>query len=216
MPVPHLPLPLGPTLLALAVLAGCGTGYSADTYATRAVQQANQVQQGVIVGARPVQIQADGTAGAAAGAAAGGIIGGASGTGGIGSALAGVGGGLVGGLFGSAAERVSGDANGTEYVVRKGNGELVSVTQRDVPPLPLGTRVLVIAGAQARIVRDYTDPAIPGPPNASGAPALVEGPVRADPPAATSQPQPAPSREPLPAPSSSPVPPVPPEVPLAL
>ncbi|WP_376092825.1 hypothetical protein ACE7GA_24390 [Roseomonas sp. CCTCC AB2023176] len=209
-----------PAFLALGLLpgllAGCGSRYSADIYATRAVQQANQVQQGVIVGARRVQVQADGSAGAAAGAAAGGIVGGAAGGGGISAALAGVGGGLVGGLFGSASERVAGDAEATEYVVRKGNGELVSVTQRDVPPLTVGTRVLVIAGAQARIVPDYTDPAVPGPTNPAGAPSVVEGPVRADPPAATSQPQPPPVREPLPAPSAAPTPPVPPEVPLAL
>ncbi len=198
---------LRPLLICLA-LGACGGNYAADTYSTRAVQQANPTQQGVVIGARPIQIQADGSTGAAAGAAAGGIVGSATGTGGVGSALAGVGGGIVGGLFGSATERIAGDARATEYVVRKVGGELVAVTQRDVPPLAVGTRVLVIAGAQARIVPDYTDPTIPAPPaTPSGrTPAPVEAPVRADPPPSTSRPELPSLRTPL----------VPPEVPLAL
>jgi outer membrane lipoprotein SlyB len=224
-------------LIPLMLLAGCTGDYSPDTYSTRAVQQANPVQQGVIIGAREVAISSDGNAGAAAGAAAGGIIGAATPGTSMTSALAGVGGGLIGGLFGSATERVVNDNRGTEYIVRKTNGELVNVTQRDVPPLPIGERVLVIAGAQARIVRDYTVPGAAAP--AGAAPAPVEAPVRADPPAAGAAPsgqgatpppgtpQPpteAPTRSELPpaAPASADAPPsprvplVPPEAPLSL
>ncbi|SHJ68041.1 outer membrane lipoprotein SlyB [Roseomonas rosea] len=230
-----------PLLLPLLPLAGCTGDYSPDTYSTRAVQQANPVQQGVIIGAREVAISSDGNAGAAAGAAAGGIIGAATPGSNMTSALAGVGGGLIGGLFGSATERVVNDNRGTEYIVRKTNGELVNVTQRDVPPLPIGERVLVIAGAQARIVRDYT---VPGAAAAVGGqtPAPMESPVRADPPASggpsggsagqgatppQGTPQPpteAPTRSELPpaAPASADAPPsprvplVPPEAPLSL
>ena len=46
--------------------------------------------------------------------------------------------------------------------LRKPNGELVSVTQRDKVPLALGERVLVIAGPQARVVPDYTTPEVLG------------------------------------------------------
>ncbi|MDB5376503.1 MAG: hypothetical protein JWR00_949, partial [Rubritepida sp.] len=63
------------SLLLVAVLAGCAPTYSADEYASRAVQQANAVQQGIIAGSRRVAVSADGTTGAAAGAAAGGAIG---------------------------------------------------------------------------------------------------------------------------------------------
>ncbi|WP_426958072.1 hypothetical protein [Muricoccus radiodurans] len=189
------PVPPRPAFLSILLLLGaCGERYSADTYSTRAVQQANQVQQGVIVGARPVQISADGTTGAGVGAAAGGIVGGAAPAGSnIGTALGAVGGGLIGGLFGSATERVVNDSAATEYVVRRANGELVSVTQRDVPPLPVGQKVLVIAGAQARIVPDYTVEERPTAP--------AEAPGRAEPP----------RQEP-----GAPTPLVPPEVPLAL
>ncbi|MBP0446798.1 hypothetical protein J8J14_18645 [Roseomonas sp. SSH11] len=175
-------------LVPMLLLAGCTGNYSPDTYSTRAVQQANPVQQGVIIGARDVAIAADGNAGAATGAAAGGIIGAATPGSGLTSALAGVGGGLIGGLFGSATERVVNDNRGTEYIVRKINGELVNVTQRDIPPLPVGERVLVIAGPQARIVRDYTVPGA-APLAAGQAPASVEAPVRAElPPSAVSPP----------------------------
>jgi outer membrane lipoprotein SlyB len=217
-------------LIPLLFLAGCGSDYSADNYSTRAVQQVNPVQQGVIVGAREVAISADGASGAAVGAAAGGIIGSATPGSNLTSALAGVGGGLIGGLFGTATERVVNDNRGTEYIVRRVNGELLNVTQRDVPPLPIGQKVLVIAGAQARIVPDYTVPdvaaAAPGQ-----APAAVEAPVRADPPPAATPPQATPQPPPetparteLPpaapaqadAPSSPRAPLVPPEAPLAL
>ena len=218
----------GRLLLPLLLLAGCGNSYSADTYATRAVQQVNPVQQGVIIGAREVAISADGTTGAAVGAAAGGLVGGAATGSNLTSALAGVGGGLVGGLLGSATERVVNDNRGTEYIVRRTNGELVNVTQRDVPPLPIGQKVLVIAGAQARIVPDYTVPDVGAAKPSGQAPSVVEAPVRADPPPATStpghggpagagpaRPEPEPAASPASAPSPR-APLVPPDAPLAL
>jgi len=74
------------------------------------------------------------------------------------TALTALGGSVVGGLVGSGIERATGEVSAFEYIVRKGNGELVSVTQRDPAPLALGQKVLVIAGAQARVVPDYTVP----------------------------------------------------------
>jgi len=65
---------------------------------------------------------------------------------------------VVGGIAGVTAEHIVGDTNGFEYVVRKPNGDLVSVTQKDEKALPIGQKVLVIGGAQARIVADYTVP----------------------------------------------------------
>lgn len=143
-------------LLVLAAVAGCGPNYSPDTYASAAVQQANKVEQGVIVGVRKVGVQASGTTGAVTGAAAGGVVGNAAPGGGIGGALTTIGGSLVGGLVGTGIERATGDTTAFEYVVRKANAELVSVTQKDLAPLDIGQKVLVIAGSQARIVPDYT------------------------------------------------------------
>ncbi len=172
-------------LLPLA-LAGCGASYSPDAYATRAVQQLNRVDQGVVIGRRQVLVQAEGATGAATGGAAGGIIGSQTPGGNLTGAIGAVGGALVGGLFGSAAERVAGDTTAFEYIVRKNDGEMVTVTQREPTPLELGTRVLVMGGAQARIVPDYTQapvagavpaapPAVPppAPPAAETAPAAA-------------------------------------------
>lgn len=143
--------------LLTLTLAGCSPGYSPDTYATNAVQQANKVEPGVIAGVRPVKISAQGTVGGLAGAAAGGVAGsqiGPSAT----SAFTAIGGTLLGTLLGITAEHAVGDTDGFEYIVRKPNGDMVSVTQKDPSPLPVGQKVLVISGNQARIVPDYTVP----------------------------------------------------------
>jgi len=142
--------------LGAAMLAGCAPSYSPDTYAANAAQQANKVEQGVIVGVRPVGISAAGVVGAATGAAAGGVIGSQAGPGGITGALGAVGGSLVGGLVGTTVEHAQADTTAYEYIVKETKGDLVSVTQKDDKPLAVGQKVLVIAGNQARIVPDYT------------------------------------------------------------
>lgn len=168
--------PLSLPLALAALLAGCGPSYSPDTYSTAAVQQANKVDQGVVIGVREVAVSVTGGVGAITGGAAGGIAGAQVGTGAV-SALSALGGSLIGGLAGATAEKVTSDTKAFEYIVRKPNGDLISVTQKDQTPLPIGANVLVIAGAQARIVPDYTvrevatvpdkPPADPKPPVAS-------------------------------------------------
>ena len=158
-----------PAVPLLLALAGCGPSYSPDSYASSAVQQANKVEAGVIVGVRPVLITASGTVGGLTGGAAGGIAGAQLGVGPT-SAFTALGGTLLGGLAGATAERVVGDTNGFEYIVRKPNGEMISVAQKEPKPLPLGQKVLVIAGNQARIIADYTVPAEPGAKPAAPAP----------------------------------------------
>ncbi|HWX50867.1 MAG TPA: hypothetical protein VNZ61_22695 [Roseomonas sp.] len=200
-----------PALLLSGLLAACSPTYSPDTYASRAVQQANKVEQGVVVGRRAIEISADGASGAVSGAAAGGVAGSRIGGGDITSAFGGIGGGLIGGLLGTAVEQGAGAQQGYEYIVRKPNGELVSVVQRDDTPLALGQKVLVIAGAQARIVPDYTvpneNPPAPPPAAALTAPAAAAS----GQPAATAAPPPAPQQETLPpATTTAPVTPEPP------
>ena len=102
--------PRRPALLLFVLLAGCSADYTPDTYATRAVQQANKVEQGTVAGVRPIGIRADGTTGATAGAAAGGIAGSTVGQGSTAGAFGAIGGGLIGGLLGSAAERATAGA----------------------------------------------------------------------------------------------------------
>ncbi len=151
-------LALLPLLLpVLLPLAGCSEHYSPNTYAAAAAQQEATVQRGVIIGVRPVLINANGTVGAVTGGAAGGVAGAQAPGGPVGTAFGAIGGALVGGLAGTAAEQAVADAKGWEYIVQETGGQLVSVTQTSKVLLPIGLHVLVIAGKQqARIVPDYT------------------------------------------------------------
>jgi outer membrane lipoprotein SlyB len=142
---------------AVAALVGCGPNYSPDTYSSAAVQQAIKVDQGIVIGVRQVDISAKTTLGTATGAAAGGLGGSQIGDR-VASAFSALGGVVVGGIAGSAAEHAIRDVTGYEYIIRKPNGDLVSVTQKDETPLAIGQHVLVIAGPQARVVADYTSP----------------------------------------------------------
>ncbi len=156
-------------------LAGCTSDYSPNTYASSAVQQANKVEPAVVVGFRQVAISANGTVGAVSGGAAGGILGAQVGSGGMNAALGTVGGTAIGGLLGTAIEHIAGDTTGWEYIVRKSNGDLLSLTQKEPQPLPIGQKVLVITGSQARIVPDYSTPPEPAPAQAdSGKPDMAK------------------------------------------
>jgi len=150
-------------VVLLAAVAGCGPDYSPNTYATNAVQQANKVESAIVVGYREVKISASGTVGAVSGGAAGGLLGAQAEPSGIVSALGTIGGTVVGGIVGTTVEHVAGDTTGWEYIVRKANGDMLSVVQREETPIPLGQKVLVITGNQARIVPDYSLAADPPP-----------------------------------------------------
>jgi outer membrane lipoprotein SlyB len=152
--------------ILLAALAGCGRTYSPDTYSSAAAQQANKVVQGVVAGVRPVAISADGTVGAVTGGAAGGVLGAQTPGSPVVTALGTIGGSMVGGLLGTSIEHAAGDTTAFEYIVRKSDGELLSVTQKDAKPLEIGQKVLLIFGNQARIVPDYS---VPGEPPAAAA-----------------------------------------------
>ncbi|MCB4823451.1 hypothetical protein [Roseicella aerolata] len=185
-------MPRLPACLALLLgLAACGDRYSPDTYATRAVQQANKVEPGIVVGVRRVHISAEGSTGAAAGAAAGGVLGAQTPGSGIVSALGGVGGALVGGLVGRAAESTVVDTPAHEYVVRTEKEDLLSVTQKDTVPLAVGQRVLVITGNQARVVPDYTVATGPSRPPAPAPSQRSEPEEKAARPAPVAGPEPA-------------------------
>lgn len=164
-------------LLASAFLTGCQPDYSPNTYASAAAQLANKVDQGVVVGVRAIQISADTTLATGTGAAAGGIAGSQVG-GTAGSAFGALTGSVAGGVAGSVIGHAEGDTNGFEYIVRKDNGDLLSVTQKDVAPLGIGAHVLIIEGPQARVVADYTVPVISQPlhPDAAKPAAQPEAP----------------------------------------
>jgi outer membrane lipoprotein SlyB len=136
-------------------LAGCTPDYSPNTYNGSAVQQANKVDTGIVIGYREVRISDDGTVGAVTGGAAGGILGAQASSPTVPTALVALGGTVVGGVVGATVQHVAGDTKGWEYIVREPKGDLVSVTQREPTPIAIGQRVLVIEGKQARIIPDY-------------------------------------------------------------
>ena len=152
------------TLLTIA-LTGCAPDYSPNTYSGSALQQANKVDTGIVIGYREVKISDDGTIGAVTGGAAGGILGAEVGSPAVPTALAALSGTVVGGVVGSTIQHASGDTTGWEYIVREPKGDLISVTQREPAPIAIGQKVLVIEGKQARIVSDYVTtyetPALP-------------------------------------------------------
>jgi len=143
---------------ALFSLEACQNQYSSNTYDPNGAQRAAHVDRAVVESIRIVDIRESGLGsgvGLLGGAAAGGIVGSQIGKGG-GNALATLGGVLVGGAAGVLAEKSITDTQAYEYVLRKENGELVSVTQQDQQPFAVGQRVLVMYGAKARIVPDNT------------------------------------------------------------
>jgi outer membrane lipoprotein SlyB len=146
---------LGSGLLMAMALAGCTPDYSPNTYNGSAVQQANKVDTGVVIGYREVRISDDGSVGTVTGGAAGGILGAELSSPTVPTALAALGGSVVGGVVGATLQHASGDTKGWEYIVREPKGDLVSVTQREPTPIPIGQKVLVIEGKQARIIPDY-------------------------------------------------------------
>jgi outer membrane lipoprotein SlyB len=154
----------------VASLAACSQDFSPNSYAAGAVQQASKVDTGIVVGVRQIAVSADSSVGVVTGAAAGGAVGSEAPGGGLSAALGTVSGGLLGGIVGSATQHGMADTTAYEYVVREPKGDLVSVTQQDAEPLQIGTHVLVIAGKQARIVRDYTVTIETPPTAAAGKP----------------------------------------------
>ncbi len=180
-----------PMIFICLLLAGCGQGYSPNTYAATAAQQEAAVQRGVIIGVRQVLITTDGTVGAAAGGAVGGVAGSQVAGGAVITALGAVGGSIVGGIGGQAAAQAVADTKGWEYVVQEEPGDkLVSVTQTSKTPLALGAHVLVIAGSQqARIVPDYTVPVAAPAPTPTPAPAPVNLEININPALPTAGPQ---------------------------
>lgn len=183
-------------LAAAVVVSGCAPSYSPNVYSGEAVQQADKVAPGVVIGFRQVEIQSDGTVGAVAGGAAGGVLGSQAGDDGVTHALGAVGGALAGGLIGTTVEHTTGDTTGWEYIVRETKGDLVSVTQRQDRPLAVGQKVLVIFGKQARIIPDYTTASAP-PPTPTPAPSADKS---------NGQASTLPTAAPVSAPSGSPTP----------
>ena len=125
--------------MRLGVLTSGGDCPGLNAVIRAVVRKVERDLDGTIIGFREVNISANGSIGAVAGGAVGGVLGAEYAN----SALVAVGGTTVGGMLGNALEHAARDTTGWEYIIRKENSEMLSVTQREATPLALAQRVLV-------------------------------------------------------------------------
>src|SRR5574344_2737852 len=112
-----------------ALLSGCASSLSGDTYSREDARAVQTVRLGTIESLRPVRIEGTKTPiGAGAGAVVGGI-GGSTIGGGRGSAVAAVIGAVAGGLLGAATEEGITRTQGVEITVREDDGNLRAYVQ---------------------------------------------------------------------------------------
>lgn len=136
-------------------LAGCASGLGVNSYDPSQVGRVSHVEEGTIVAARPITIEAANASakiGTLAGAALGGLAGSEIGGGHKANTAGAIGGALLGGLAGNAIGKSAGAQPGFAYMVRLPSGELVSVAQAGDFAMPAGTPVLIEYGARARVV----------------------------------------------------------------
>lgn len=120
--------------LAGATLTGCANTntLSGDVYTADQAKEVQQVNYGTIVSVKPVRIQA-GNDSNVLGTVGGGVLGGFLGHtigGGSGQALATAAGAVIGGLAGNKAESVVDRTDGVQLVIRKDDGQTISVVQK--------------------------------------------------------------------------------------
>ncbi len=144
-----------PLMLAAIAVAGCQPGPSANTYQRNQTMQAANVETGQIISFRVVRYSGTQSGvGAGAGAVAGGVTGSFLGGGARSNVLGAVGGAVLGGVAGSAAEEAITSGDAVEFIVRMDGGQTLAVVQQNEDNLAVGERVMVLRGAQTRIIRD--------------------------------------------------------------
>ncbi|MBP8203944.1 MAG: hypothetical protein KAX70_08455 [Pseudomonas sp.] len=123
------PVLLVVSFAAMALLGGCASSLTGDTYSRDEARAVQTVRMGTIESLRPVKIEGTKTPiGAGAGAVIGGV--GASGIGGgRGSAVAAVIGAVAGGLLGAMTEEGLTRTQGVEITVREDDGSMRAYVQ---------------------------------------------------------------------------------------
>lgn len=145
-------------VLAMA-LAGCASGLGANSYDPASVGRVARVEEGTVVGVRPITIEGSSQSskiGTLAGAALGGLAGSELGGGRKANAAGAIGGAVLGGLAGNAIGKSAGSQPGFAYTIRLPSGELVSVAQAGDYALPVGAPVLIEYGDRARVIPQNT------------------------------------------------------------
>jgi outer membrane lipoprotein SlyB len=137
------------------VLAGCASGLGANSYDRYSVGQVARVEEGTIVGVRPIQIEGSNQSakvGTLAGAMLGGLAGSELGGGHKANTAGAIGGAVLGGIIGNTVGKAATDEAGFAYTIRLRTGELVSVAQAGEHAIPAGTPVVIEYGARARVI----------------------------------------------------------------
>jgi outer membrane lipoprotein SlyB len=113
----------------VAVLSGCASDLSGDSYSRSEVRRAQQVEYGEIISLRTVQIEGTKSpVGAGAGAVVGGV-GGSTLGGGKGSTIMAVIGAVAGGMAGAAVEEGVTRSQGVEITVKLDSGRIIAIVQ---------------------------------------------------------------------------------------
>lgn len=123
------PLLLVASFASLALLGGCASSLTGDTYSRDDARAVQTVRLGTIESLRPVKIEGTKTPiGAGAGAVIGGVAGSGVG-GGRGSAVAAVIGAVAGGMLGAMTEEGLTRTQGVEITVREDDGSMRAYVQ---------------------------------------------------------------------------------------
>ncbi len=140
-------------LMGSLFLVSCAPNISGRVYAPGETGQAARTETGRVISVRPVKVEGtESGLGAGSGAVAGGVAGSMVGKGNKTKTIGTVAGGLAGGLIGAKMEKAVTTQEGAEYVIEKGNGEVISVVQAADERIEAGERVLIIYGDQIRVV----------------------------------------------------------------
>ena len=151
----RIPLKILVVFFVIFALSSCAPNISVDSYAVGSVGQVNRAVKGIIISARSVNISGtESGIGAVSGAGAGAIGGATLGGDTAGAAVGAIVGAVAGGVVGALTEKELTKQTGMEYVVKTGNGALISLVQSDDVPFKVSQRVIVVYGTRSRIIND--------------------------------------------------------------
>lgn len=141
--------------LVMLVVGACSGIHSNDTYKRGELGRSAQIEKGVIVSVREVNVEGTRSgAGTIGGAVAGGAIGSTIGGNDFVRVASAVGGAVIGAVVGTAAEEGVTSGSATEFIIRKENGDTFVILQNDGEKMQPGAPVLIIYGEKTRIVPD--------------------------------------------------------------
>lgn len=143
-------------LVFLPLMTGCASNGAGNTYNVGELNRESTIEHGVIMAMREVKISGrDNGIGSVAGAGIGGTLGSYLGNDKRTNIVGGIVGAVAGGLAGHAVEGAVDADKATEFLIRKTNGEEVSIVQKNVDKLRLGDHVRIVrTGRVVRVVLD--------------------------------------------------------------